>query len=254
MRILPVLDLKQGQIVRGIAGRRDEYQPIVSTLTRSTRPVAVARALHEHFGFSEFYLADLDAIRGESPAYGVLENLAAEGLKLWVDGGVRTVNDAGIFLAVGAVNVVVGLETLQGPKVLREIWRQIGPRQVVFSLDLKDGQPLGNLAAWGVNHAWAIAQRAIEIGVVRLIILDLAHVGVGAGTGTEELCARLRREHPDIEIATGGGIRSIDDIWQLDACGVDIVLVASALHDGRLTADSVQSIHAEYQRQRRSHP
>ena len=62
MPILPVLDLKQGQVVRGIAGRREEYRPIVSKLTTSSRPLDVARAFREHFRFDELYVADLDAI------------------------------------------------------------------------------------------------------------------------------------------------------------------------------------------------
>ena len=41
MRILPVLDLKGGQVVRGLAGRRQEYQPIRSRLTPSCQPLAV---------------------------------------------------------------------------------------------------------------------------------------------------------------------------------------------------------------------
>jgi phosphoribosylformimino-5-aminoimidazole carboxamide ribotide isomerase len=237
MRILPVLDLKQGTIVRGVAGRRDDYRPIVSVLTKSARPIDVARALHEQFGFTEFYLADLDAIGGAPPFYYVYEELSAEGFRLWVDAGIRTVDDAG---GVTAASVIVGLETVQGPNTLREICRRDESRRVVFSLDLKGGQPLGDLAAWGVHNAWAIAQRAIEAGVVRLLVLDLAQVGVGAGTGTEALCMRLRHEHPDIEIAAGGGVRGPDDVWQLDACGVDYILVASALHDGRLTREQVE--------------
>jgi phosphoribosylformimino-5-aminoimidazole carboxamide ribotide isomerase len=235
MPILPVLDLKQGQIVRGIAGRRDEYRPIVSKLTSSARPIDVARALHEHFGFVEFYIADLDAIAGALPALEVYESLHAEGLRLWVDAGVRTVDDAVCVPVTGPATVVVGLETVQGPDTLRDLCRRLDPRKVVFSLDLKNGQPLGEPAPWGVGSAWAIAQQAFDTGVVRMLVLDLAHVGVGAGPGTAELCARLRREHPDREISTGGGVRGPDDVKQLYACGVDYVLVASALHNGRFT-------------------
>src|SRR5205085_9347687 len=60
--LLPVIDLMQGEVVHGIAGRREEYRPIVSILAESTKPLAVARAFREEFGFNELYLADLDAI------------------------------------------------------------------------------------------------------------------------------------------------------------------------------------------------
>src|ERR1700680_1775224 len=94
MPVLPVLDLKRGQVVRGIAGRREEYWPIVSQLTRSAVPRDVARALHEHFEFTTFYVADLDAIGGAAPAASIYEGLHADGFRLWVDAGVRTAGEA----------------------------------------------------------------------------------------------------------------------------------------------------------------
>jgi len=44
MRIIPVIDLMHGQVVRGIAGQRHTYQPIQSRLVASADPMAVARA------------------------------------------------------------------------------------------------------------------------------------------------------------------------------------------------------------------
>jgi phosphoribosylformimino-5-aminoimidazole carboxamide ribotide isomerase len=247
MPILPVLDLKQGLIVRGIAGRRDEYRPIVSTLTSSARPVDVARALHDHFGFTDFYLADLDAIAGATPAYSVFDLLHAEGLSLWVDAGLRTTDDARAMAATAVASVIAGLETMADPATLRELFERLGSDRMVFSLDLKDGQPLCDLARWGATDALEVAERAISMGISRLVVLDLSRVGVGSGVGTEDLCSRLRQTHPDLEIAAGGGVRGAADVQRLHECQVDYVLVASALHDGRLTADSVQSFQVESQ-------
>jgi phosphoribosylformimino-5-aminoimidazole carboxamide ribotide isomerase len=66
------------------------------------------------------------------------------------------------------------------------------------------------------------------------VVLDLARVGVGTGVGTEELCARLHRHDPALQLTAGGGVRGPDDIQALYASGVQYVLVASALHDGRI--------------------
>jgi len=68
MKILPVLDVMGGVVVRGIAGRRSEYRPIVSRLTASTDPGDVAEAFRQHFGFDQLYLADLDALADRPPA------------------------------------------------------------------------------------------------------------------------------------------------------------------------------------------
>src|SRR4051794_18789050 len=94
MQILPVLDLLGGVVVRAVAGRRSEYRPLVSGLTPSTEPLAVATALRERFGWPDFYVADLDAIGGGEPAFGVFEQLHAAGFRLWLDAGVRDIHDA----------------------------------------------------------------------------------------------------------------------------------------------------------------
>ena len=117
----------------------------------------------------------------------------------------------------------------------------VGRRPI--SLDLKAGLPLGRVELWPSAEPWAIAAHAIEaLGLRRLIVLDLANVGVGAGVGTEGLCTRLKRAYPEVQLTAGGGVRGIDDVKRLRALGVDRVLVASALHDGRITPDDLSRL------------
>ena len=234
MRIIPVLDLKAGQVVHGIAGRRQEYRPIVSRLTASCHPVDVAKAFLEHFGFAELYLADLDAIEGAPPALPSYAAILSLGVHLWVDAGIRDAAMARPLAVSGVDSVVIGLETVTGPDELARICADLGRQRTVFSLDLKGGQPLGDSSKWNGSEAWSIAVQAIGIGVSRLIVLDLARVGMNSGVGTEELCKSLRSAFPQIEIVAGGGVRNIADLLRLKRLGVRAALVASALHDGRI--------------------
>jgi len=234
MRIVPVLDLKGGHVVRGVGGRREEYRPVVSRLTSSSAPADVAAAFRDQLGLRELYVADLDAIAGAPPALATYTTLQALGCALWVDAGLSNAGQAEPLLAAGVETIVAGLETLAGPEELARLCEHHGER-VVFSLDLKESRPLGDLSAWEAENAWGVASRAVALGTRRVLILDLSRVGGGEGTGTEELCRRLANEHPGVEVAAGGGVRGPDDLPRLRACGVSAVLVASALHDGRLT-------------------
>jgi phosphoribosylformimino-5-aminoimidazole carboxamide ribotide isomerase len=72
------------------------------------------------------------------------------------------------------------------------------------------------------------------LGIQRYIVLDIAHVGMGCGVRTAPVCQALRRRAPAVQIATGGGVRSMDDVVAAGQWGCDLVLVASALHDGRI--------------------
>jgi phosphoribosylformimino-5-aminoimidazole carboxamide ribotide isomerase len=233
MGIFPVIDLMHGQVVHGIAGRRHSYQPIRSSLTPATDPLDIAKAFRAHFGLTCLYLADLDAIDGAAPALATYTALQRAGFRLLIDAGLRTVADAQSLLDAGVAGVVAGLETLFSPEELAALVHVAGAARVVFSLDLKNGQPLA-AGTWSVTEPSKIAARAIALGVRRLLVLDLARVGTNSGPGTEAFCKGLKESFPDVELLAGGGVRGREDLVRLQTCGVDGVLVASALHDGRL--------------------
>src|SRR5215207_9922295 len=138
MRWIPVVDVLNGAVVRGVGGRREEYRPVASRLTSSTDPIEVARALVDTFRPRELYLADLDAIRGMPPAVAVYRAIGGLGVRLWVDAGVWNADGARRVAGAGC-DVVAGLETVPAPDALAEIVAAVGSERVVFSLDLRDG-------------------------------------------------------------------------------------------------------------------
>jgi phosphoribosylformimino-5-aminoimidazole carboxamide ribotide isomerase len=223
-----------GRVVRGIGGRRSEYRPLESALSSSSRPGDVAMAIREHFGLSEFYVADLDALRGTGANLASVVNLHEQGFRLWLDAGLREASDAEPLAAAGVETIVAGLETIRGPNVLADLVHRFGSERIVFSLDLRDGRPLGEPAHWPRHDAGSIAAAAVATGIRRLLILDVARVGTGNGPGSERLCAELSAAHPHLELAAGGGVSGVDDVHRLARSGARAVLVASALYDGRL--------------------
>ena len=242
MRILPVIDLLHGEVVRGIGGRRSEYRPIRSCLTDSTRLIDVAEAFRDTFGFTELYLADLDAILGGEPAFEQYAALRNRGFRLWLDAGVRNLEDANRLSQAGIETIVLGLETLSEPWEFLRILRELGPERVVFSLDMKEGKPLARSANWLAGDALELARWIIHVGGRRLLLLDLAHVGGYGGPGTESLCTALAKSDPQVEISTGGGIRDSEALKRMHGLCVANVLVASALHDGLITAADVSGL------------
>jgi phosphoribosylformimino-5-aminoimidazole carboxamide ribotide isomerase len=247
MRLIPVIDVRNGLVVHGKGGRRDEYRPIVSRLTASAQPVDVARALIDTVHPAELYLADLDAIMGGPRAWALYDDLQKLGVALWVDAGVRESADVVALADAGIAGVICGLETLSGPAALEETIARLGPERVIFSLDLKDGRLLGNLAAWSQpevslampGHEWTaqpLLRRVFDSDVRRVIVLDLANVGRERGVGAIDLCRAIASSYPGLEVFTGGGIRGQDDLNRLETAGVAGALVASALHTGQLRA------------------
>src|SRR5262249_27305627 len=142
MRIIPVLDVLNGVVVRGVGGRRSEDRPGVSRLTSSNAPLDVAPALGDPFHPRGLYLADLVAIGGAAPAFGVYQGIRELGVRLWVDAGVRDAQGACAIARGAGCDVVAGLETVPSAEVLGNISLAVGADRVVFSLDLRGGLPL----------------------------------------------------------------------------------------------------------------
>jgi phosphoribosylformimino-5-aminoimidazole carboxamide ribotide isomerase len=250
MRIIPVLDLMNGQVVRGIAGRRSEYRPLVSPLCADSAPLSLARSLVRKFALAEAYVADLDAIAGAEPAWTIYEQLAACGLRLMIDAGVSSAEQAerlAGFRSRGCppVAVIAGLESLPSFDALAAMLAALGPQRLIFSLDLKDGLPLTSNPAWQTQSAEQLGEGAIELGIQRMIVLDLTSVGMSAGPRTEPLCRCLRAKYPSLELIAGGGVRDVNDLERLALAGCDAALVASALHDGAITPADVERMTSE---------
>ncbi|MCC7421518.1 MAG: hypothetical protein IT428_14635 [Planctomycetaceae bacterium] len=242
MRVIPVIDLRGGVVVRGVAGKRETYRPVESRLCAGAAPRDVAEAFRTHFGLDELYIADLDAILDSRPNVGTWQELRRAGFRLWIDAGVRSDADAESVLAAGGSAVIVGLETVPGPELLRRLCLRCGADRVVFSLDLTHGRCLGDTSGWRSPDPCEIAAEAIEAGVQRMIVLDLAAVGVGEGPASLTLCGRLRDLFPQLNLVTGGGIRGPGDLALVRSARVDGVLVATALHHGGVTRADIDAV------------
>lgn len=235
MLVLPVLDLLGGHVVRGVGGCRAAYRPLAeSRLVRSSEPMAVASAFRSQLGASHLYVADLDAIEREQRATATYRSLSALGLCLWLDAGVRNAADAEAMREAGAGVVVAGLETVASPAALQEMLAAVGADGLCFSLDLRGGEPIVGGPAWAGMSAEAIALAAADVGVRKMILLDLARVGANAGVGTQPLCRAVREQRPAVMVIAGGGVRSVEDLLALRDAGASAALVATALHDGRI--------------------
>lgn len=241
MRIIPVFDLKGGVVVHGVAGRRNEYQPVKSLLTVETDPGTLAAAMVDGFHVDRCYIADLDAIAGRTANWPAIRKIAASGLVVMLDVGISSAAQASEYTARVAgsaelsAELILGLESCPGPSELRNIVETLCPAGAIFSLDLNAGSPLTNSPAWQEFSPEEIAAIAVEAGIQRLIVLDVAKVGTRCGPATLPLCRKLRTTYPAIELITGGGVRDVDDLAICREAGCDAVLVASALHDGSLT-------------------
>lgn len=240
MRVIPVLDLARGQARSGRGGERRTYAPVRSRLISTPGDArALAVAYRDALGCDECYVADLDALAGGAVQREVLRDLGQLGGRLLVDAAVATPERARDLLADGVHRVVVGLETLPSFDVLAAVTRAVGAARVIFSLDLRNGQPLSALGIRG--RPVDLAGRAIAAGASGLLLLDLARIGSAQGVDVVLLEA-LRRSYGNVELLAGGGVATMRQLEQLAAVGLDAALVGTALHAGSISAGDVSAL------------
>ena len=247
MRVIPVIDVMKGQVVRGVAGRRSEYRPIASQIAPDSQPATVARAFVQQFDFHTVYVADLDGImspRAGHPRDARDSRSGAECMVGCGDGPKRT----GLGIAKRGsslppeTTIVLGSECLHDASTVIDSLPFVGSSRIVFSVDMQAGKLLTNVEGWKFARPMEVIRWTLEAGVKKLLVLDLADVGVGGGTRTLDLCHEIRAEYTSVEIIAGGGVRGTEDLRALFEAGCDAALVASALHDGRLSPDEVRRV------------
>ena len=239
--MIPVLDLRGGRAVLARGGRRETYAPVRSRLLdrgAEGDAVALGRAYRDLLDCDEWYVADLDAPAGGAVQHAVVKALVGLGGRVLVDAAVSGPERARELVANGAARVVVGLETLPSFDALAAVVRALGPR-VVFSLDLRDGAPLAGASL--ARTPLELARAAVTAGAGAIIVLDLARIGSGRGV-EPVLVEALRHAFPQVELLAGGGIGTPRELERLADAGLDGVLVASALHDGRIERDDIAAV------------
>jgi phosphoribosylformimino-5-aminoimidazole carboxamide ribotide isomerase len=238
VKIIPVVDILGGIAVHAVRGRRKEYQPLKSTLSASTDPVDVAAAV-KAFGFGELYVADLDAITGGHPNSSLFKRVADEtGLELMIDAGVTSLKAAEEVLDNGVSRVIIGTETLLRLSFAAEAVEIFGTERVMISLDLMGGHVLSGSKLGTLTEPMALLHEFQDMGISQIIVLDLAKVGSREGVNLPFLREVLR--NVKAEVFVGGGVRDMRDLIALKEIGMFGVLVATALHSGKISAEGLK--------------
>jgi phosphoribosylformimino-5-aminoimidazole carboxamide ribotide isomerase len=227
MDIIPVLDLRGGIVVRAHRGQRDQYRPLESPLSPTSDPVDVMRGLYSVYPFRTFYVADLDAIMSTGNNEAVLRRLKAEfpAAALWVDSGISDLSSARVWLDAGLGHLVIGSESQHDMALMRCL---SGHDRVVLSLDFRDQGFLGPPALLDDAALWPR----------RLIVMTLTRIGSGAGPDLDRLSA-IREIAAGRDIYAAGGVRDGADLAVLKRAAISGALVATSLHDGRLTGSDL---------------
>jgi phosphoribosylformimino-5-aminoimidazole carboxamide ribotide isomerase len=187
----------------------------------------VADGLLSVFPFRSLYVADLDAITGAGDNRTVLASLtrAFPHVDFWIDCGIALGEAAEDWLANESATLVIGSESQESPALVRRFTDH--PR-VVLSLDFKDDAFCGPSELLADPACWPR----------RVIAMTMRRVGSGEGPDLDRVAALAARA-PGRRIYAAGGVRDAADLQALQRVGAAGALVATCLHERRLTGDDI---------------
>lgn len=219
MKIIPVIDLMNGQVVHGYGGLRDQYAPLKSILCSGSNPYNVLEGLLTLYPFEIVYIADLDAIMGRGEQSLILEEMhkAFPDITFFIDRGWQT---------VWGPTSVIGSESLSEDR-LHTLMCSSHP--FILSLDYYENKRLGPGRVWEQSELWPSI----------VIVMNLSSVGHMKGPDCKT-AQQLLKQSPNRHFISAGGVRSEKDLEELRAIGVSGVLMASALHTGKVDASIVK--------------
>lgn len=226
IKLIPVIDLKNGIVVHAKQGRREQYQSIKSVLTPNTDIYSVLNGfLHLHT-FDIFYIADLDAITGQGSHADLIQDVLNNfpEITFWIDAGYQKARTfPPNYLPV------LGSECFADDNFGELVNFK---NQFVLSLDYgATGEMLGAKKLCTQTEFWSDD----------MIVMTLNRVGSSQGADVQ-LLTQFKLNYPQKNFIAAGGIRSIDDVKQLDVIGIQQVLLASALHSGAITKADIANL------------
>jgi phosphoribosylformimino-5-aminoimidazole carboxamide ribotide isomerase len=229
MEIIPVIDLLHGQVVRAQRGQRGNYQPMSSPLCTSSKPREVAHALLELYPFRSLYIADLDAILGTGDSFDIVAELHEHfpGIDLWLDAGMHQPQQVNRVMEL-QIKPVIGSERLETIDQYTRLREALYPEDMLLSLDFNADGFMGSTDLHTQPEIWP----------QQVICMTLAQVGSYSGPDFATLNSLITRAGQR-QVIAAGGIRDPQDISRLQELGVAGALVASALHDGKISTSQL---------------
>jgi cyclase len=234
-RIIPCLDVRDGQVVKGVRFRDHVVMGDIVELALRYRDE----------GADELVFYDITASpEGRSVDRGWVERISRLiDIPFCVAGGIRSVAEARVVLNAGADKVSINSPALERPALIAELAEAFGEQCVVVGIDsLRDadgewrvrqytGDP--DKTRWLPRRTLAWVEEAQALGAGEIVLNCMAADGARSGYDLEQLLA-VRRHCKVPLVASGGAGRREHFAVAFQVADVDAALAASVFHSGEL--------------------
>lgn len=226
-RIIPCLDVKDGQTVKGINFENLQY---------AGDPISLAKKYSDE-GADELVFLDITATNeGRQTTVKMVENVAKQVfIPFTVGGGIKSIDDMKQMLQAGADKVAINSAAVKNPDLIKESSTYFGSQCIVVAIDAKhvDGDFYVFINAGQKNTGiklidWVKKVEEFGAGEILLTSMDAD----GTQNGFDLKMTKLAAENVNIPvIASGGAGANVEHFVEVfNEAKADAALAASIFH------------------------
>ena len=236
-RIIPCLDVKDGQTVKGIN---------FVNFRQAGDPVELGEE-YSRQGADELVFLDITASHeGRKTFSEMVKKVAARiSIPFTVGGGINELGDVDVLLNAGADKVSINSAALRNPKLIDDISSNFGSQVCVVAIDAKfeDGKWVCYLNGGRIptdRDLFTWAKEAQNRGAGEILFTSMSHDGVKTGYANDALSCLT--ESLTIPVIASGGAGTMEHFRDAFTIGkADAALAASVFHFGEITIPDLKN-------------
>ena len=234
MKIIPAIDLMNGQVVRLYKG--DPKQKTVY----SDNPVEIAKKWEAN-GADMLHIVDLDATLGIGSNVSIIKKILQEiSIPVEVAGGLR---DKSIVMDVSKISkrIVLGTLAFNDKPLLKTLLSELGSEKIVVSVDHKDGKIVTH--GWQKNTGISVLDAIndfLDMGFTEFLLTNVSRDGTMEGPDLKFLEQTCRLTNANV--IASGGISNVNDIKNVKEKNAFGVILGKALYENKISIDEAKKI------------
>ena len=237
MKIIPAIDLLDGQCVRLLQG---DYKKITSY---NISPINQANYFFKE-GFRYLHIVDLDSAKNvDNKNLNIIKSInKIKNLKIQVGGGIRDIQKVKDLLDIGIDRLIVGTEAIKNKNFLNALKNEVDVEKIVFGLDFKiiENEAVLYTNGWLEKSRYKLFDFIEKNSwIFNILATDISTDGMLSGPNIKIYEKILNKSNSNL--IASGGISTVSDINNLKKIGIQECVIGKAIYENIIPIEDIRN-------------